>query len=225
MEPAPSAKPAVTCQEPKVVEAETENPAPTLAEIEKANIKPHCQVDTSAGEDTTIEASARHIRDSIAILKSNKHHNVSSMITMGWTSDMEKKLLKLAAEYNHDFELVASSLQDDHGSKHITFDEKSCHRRWSLLDLSAEENIAEEEAIWVFPSTEKALSCFSNPDGKRKSIEELRLGDEAVRLVLAPDLPDTDDLSTEYVGDDNPVHRGELWEQLESASCNQNRQD
>ena len=53
--------------------------------------------------------------------------------------DMESKLMRLASEFNFDFERVANSLGDEHGSKHIAFDKESCFRRWSLLDLSAEE--------------------------------------------------------------------------------------
>lgn len=95
----------------------------------------------------------RRIRDSLATWNKG-----------GWTTDMEQTLLKLAAEYNHDFDLVASTLANEHNSKRIIFDSDSCFRRWSFLDLtsvgnvsiSAGDNCPQEDI--VIPSTEKTLS-------------------------------------------------------------------
>ena len=105
-------------------------------------------------------------------------------------------------------------MADGHNSKHIVFDKESCHRRWSLLDLSSEVD-ADEQDDFAFPSTEKALSYFSNVKGERKSIDELRLGNDgpAANKVLPGDLPGMDAVSEEG---DSFMHRGELWEQLDA---------
>ena len=68
---------------------------------------------------------------------------------------MEAKLMRLASEFNFDFERVAESLGEDHGSQHITFDKESCFRRWSLLDLSA----AEEEEVVVVEEKKDEFEC------------------------------------------------------------------
>ena len=119
---------------------------------EKENIKPTSEEDTARkNEAAAIEASSRRINESLSIMKNNNQQQntakmkLSSAITMGWTSDMESKLMRLASEFNFDFERVAQSLGEEHGSKHIAFDKESCFRRWSLLDLSAEE----EEVVVV----------------------------------------------------------------------------
>ena len=51
---------------------------------------------------------------------------------------------------------MASSLSEEHGSKHIKSARESCHRRLSLLDLSNTEEIAAQE--FVCPYTDKELT-------------------------------------------------------------------
>ena len=112
---------------------------------------------------------------------------------MGWTTAMEQKLQKLATECNHDFDLVASTMAEEHDSKHIMFDKESVERRWNFLDLSADDSTAHDD--FVFPR-EKALSYFSNSDGQRKSIDEIRFGDIGNSPIVLPEaLPDMDNLS------------------------------
>jgi len=129
-------------------------------DINKENIKPTSEEDTARQKEAAIEASSRRINESLSIMKNNNQQQnttkmkLSSAITMGWTSDMESKLMRLASEFNFDFERVANSLGEDHGSKHIAFDKESCCRRWSLLDLSAEE-----EEVVVVEEKEDEFEC------------------------------------------------------------------
>jgi len=207
----PAATLVASFQDPKVAEvqaqandAEQKDDA-TPSKTDKENIKLAPATSTDTYRDCeTIEVAARRIKDSLAILKNDKPF----MITMGWTTDMEKKLLKLAKECNYDFDLVASAMAEEHQSKHMIFDSESCLRRWNYLDLFTEDNETAENDF-VFPSTEKALSWFSNSDGQRKSIEEIRLGSENSSPIVQPDiLPGMDDCVSE--DEDTIVHSGEL---------------
>jgi len=205
-----------TKEEVVVVEAEP-------ADLEKENTKPpHIPTPTTTPEDTTrqkeadtIEESARRIRDSLAIMKSNgqQHTNkMSSNITMGWTQEMEKKLMSLASEFGYDFDKVASSLSEDHGSKHITFDTESCFRRWSLLDWSnVEENITKEEEF-VCPQTDKALSYFTTSKG-RKTMEEL----QSPSMVVHPDFSTYEEELLSPSGD-VVMHRDDWVDEFKSKS-------
>ena len=192
-------------------------------DLEKENVTPpHNPTPTTTPEDTTrqkeadtIEESARRIRDSLAIMKSNgqQHTNkMSSNITMGWTQEMEKKLMSLASEFGYDFDKVASSLSEDHGSKHITFDSESCFRRWSLLDLSnVEENITKEEEF-VCPQTDKALSYFTTFKG-RKTMEEL----QSPSMVVHPDFSTYEEELLSPSGD-VVMHRDDWVDEFKSKS-------
>ncbi|KAL7555290.1 hypothetical protein ACHAWF_018993 [Thalassiosira exigua] len=207
-------------KENKVVEVE-EPPIrpeqkPLVVEINKENIKPD-----EREEEETVEVAARRIRDSLAILRSQNRNGITSCITQGWTQEIDRKLMKIASEYKHngeeiDFDQVSSKMAELHGSKHIAFDKESCHRRWSLLDLSAEEDNAacEGQDVFVFPSTNKALSYFSTSEGQRKSFDEMRLGDgSGCSNFASPDaLPEIGDLSEDG---DEAIHRSGL-EELES---------
>ena len=149
--------------------------------------------------DEIAKAAAKRISDSLAMVKhANKEHapqKSSGMITMGWTSAMERRLLALAAQYDYNFDLVAESMEAEHGgSKHIVFNPESCSRRWSFLDLSRES--ADEQGN-NDPLSMKALSYFRNQDS-RKSFEEMLVGDEDkenVPLVLPKSLPCMDSAS------------------------------
>ena len=258
----PSIIPTLTFQDPEVVEVVevVEEQEPTFATeiIEKENIQPTEDVQEYEVE-TSIEVNARRIRDSLVLMKSKKQ-NSANMSGILWTSSTDRQLLKLAEAHSHDFDMVASSMAE-FSSKHsgMMFDKESCLRRWTLLDLSAEEenNItkdhepsntektllnlsaeentvevpelsrtekdlldlsAEENTVAEAPelsSTAKALSYFSK-DGARKSIEEIRLGDNDSPALMSPALPDMDNSSDEEV--DTVMHRGELWESLQSSN-------
>jgi len=153
-------KEEIVIVEEKVIEVPKDEVLAVL-EVNKENIKPTSEEDTARQEEAAaIEASSRRINESLSIIKNSYQQQntakmkLSSAITMGWTSDMEAKLMRLASEFNFDFERVAQSLGEDHDSKHIAFDKESCFRRWSLLDLSAEE-----EEVVVVEEKEEEFEC------------------------------------------------------------------
>lgn len=180
----------VVVEQAKDVEQKDE-PVPAVIEPPSTKVALTAPRVGSSHDFESVEASARRIRDSFIQMRS-KHYNaaVSGMVTMGWTEDMEQKLLKLAEQHNHDFDLVASKMANLYASQHIMFDKDSCFRRWNFLDLS--ESKDEKSDDFVFSTTDKALSHFTNSDGQRKSIEEIRLGDdnEVFPLVSPKALPD-----------------------------------
>ena len=124
--------------EPKYTALESKNNVP-LIDINKENIEPPSTTPTysSQDEEMAVEMRARLLCDSMTILKSGKNQSLSG-ITGGWTSDIELRLKQLAGENNYDFGAVASKLEDEFGSSgFIVFDEDSCYRRHTLLDMSS----------------------------------------------------------------------------------------
>ena len=226
------------------LEPEAEAIDANTAEVEESEIAQITEIETDIIElhstanldkNDNVEA-VRRVRDSLAIIKCNPGKRQHEIIAMAWTADMDKKLLRYAAEYDNDFDLVSSAMAEEHGSNHVMFDESTCYRRWSLLDL--EEGFL-FQGDFVLPGTDKRLTYFSNDDGQRKTIEELIRGDEvnpttAIEAEI-PDtddpseimrrsesrtpsmvlrwLPDMDDFSDE--DDDDIVHRDEVWQKLE----------
>ena len=183
---------------------------PTAIEIDIIEL--HSTADLDKNDD--VEAAARRVRDSLAIIKCNPGKRQHEIIAMAWTADMDKKLLRYAAEYDNDFDLVSSAMAS--GSKHVIFDEMSCYRRWSFLDLAlaSDDHVPQEGFVFlplediVLPNTDKQLAYFSNIDGQRKTIEELlRGGDEANPTTTEAELLDVDDPSED--GDDIIMHRSE----------------
>ena len=120
--------------------------------------------------------------------------------------------MSLASEFGYDFDKVASSLSENHGSKHITFDSESCFRRWSLLDLSnVEENITKEQDF-VCPQTDKALSYFKTSNG-RKTLEEL----QSPSMVVQPDFSTYEEELLSPSGD-VVMHRDDWVDEFKSKS-------
>ena len=180
---------------------------PTAIEIDIVEL--HSTADLDKNDD--VEAAARRVRDSLAIIKCNPGKRQHEIIAMAWTADMDKKLLIYAAEYDNDFDLVSSAM----ASKHVIFDEMSCYRRWSFLDLdvASDDQVSQEGFVFlspediVLPGTDKQLAYFSNRDGQRKTIEELLRGDEANPTTTEAGLLDVDDLGEDE--DDDTMHRSE----------------
>ena len=71
----PSTTPAISFQDPKVVEVQAKGVSheqkdePTLAEIDKENIEPPSETPVDNSHYETIEVATRRIRDSLAIMK------------------------------------------------------------------------------------------------------------------------------------------------------------
>ena len=180
---------------------------PTAIEIDIVEL--HSTADLDKNDD--VEAAARRVRDSLAIIKCNPGKRQHEIIAMAWTADMDKKLLIYAAEYDNDFDLVSSAM----ASKHVIFDEMSCYRRWSFLDLdvASDDQVSQEGFVFlppediVLPGTDKQLTYFSNRDGQRKTIDELLRGDEANPTTTEAGLLDVDDLGEDE--DDDTMHRSE----------------
>ncbi|KAL3764990.1 hypothetical protein ACHAW5_001840 [Stephanodiscus triporus] len=129
---------------------------------------------------------------------------------LAWTTDMDKKLLKYAAEFDNNFGRVSSAIAGE--VKHVLFDELSCYRRWSLLDKTSHDDVPQEQP--VLPGTDKELAYFSNCDGQRKTIEELDImhgSKTGTSSVVLRSLPNMDDYSEE---DDDIIKRDEWFQKV-----------
>lgn len=211
-----------------------------LSIIAPAEVTP-TQIDTpTTNLERDDDVTARLVQESIAFYKGNKCMQQHVISDVAWTAEMDEKLVRYAAEYSYDFDLVSTAMAEEHGAKHVIFDESSCYRRWSFLDLAPNDDVPNEgfaicphDGDSAFPGTVKELTYFSNRSGQRKTIEELlrndvtsfesdpqdvtypREDDEDIMhtpSVLPRSLPDMDDLSED---DDGIVHRDRVWRELE----------
>ena len=177
-------------------------------------------IDSLEDEDLIERANfftGKKIRDSIAILKQAKRAVLSK--ASGWTQEMDEMLMKKAEECLFDFADVAEAISQEFS---IDFDEETCHRRFGLLDLESVQNtfvkdlIVEKEKP-IFPSTTKPLAHFINPDGSRKSIDQLRRDSGGNVLVpLNLNLPVDSDNGDVDNKPGRAFGRTELWDIVEN---------
>ena len=188
--------------------------------------KPKCSANLKDDEEKgLVEAEVfkgKRIRDSIAILKRNNGITHMRSSSLGWTSEMDNALIKKVEECGYDFEATAAAMAKDFGDEAVDFDfdEESCERRFSLLDLSVQKDFVKElvvSNISNFPSSDKPLANFLNADGSRKSIDELRR--DSVSSAITPlALPDSEEIDIEDVeSNDRAYGRREIWDMLESS--------
>ncbi|KAL3816446.1 hypothetical protein ACHAXA_001028 [Cyclostephanos tholiformis] len=152
----------------------------------------------TSNHDSDDDVTARLVRESIAIIKCNKGMLQHEIKDMAWTREMDEKLLKYAAEYDNDFGIVSSKIAGD--EHNLVFDEFSCYRRWSFLDLSPNDDVSKDDVSkekpvihpqkedCTFPGTDKELTYFLNRGGQRKTIEEL-LRNEADTMQSFDSMP------------------------------------
>ena len=166
----------------------------------------------------------KRIQDSIAIIKSFQSTVVKQIsdAQLGWTLDMDTKLLKYAQKCAYDMKAVAAEMTQEFKEAMIEFDESTCDRRYNLLDLSVQHmvvpkvNVSSES---TFSCTTKSLVSFLNEDGSRKSIDQL-YHDSNSDLITPFSLPECNFLHDDEMND-MPLRtydRHELWNMVKLST-------